>query len=157
LLRNHCSNRPGIPAATFPDAPSFRQEMMRVRQKAGSRRQPVQAYWHSLMNGSLSETERIMTTLTKTLLAVSVTGFVAGGVIDFGGFNLNPLWTVVLPLGAVCFGLSLISFMLEKEMAGFDGEEAKKLQWIQRNTAPPAPQPKPAGRPAIIQLKERTL
>jgi hypothetical protein len=67
-----------------------------------------------------------MTTLSKTLLVVSVTGFVAGSVIDFGGFNLNPSWTVALPLGAVSFGLFLISFMLEKEMVGFDEDEAKK-------------------------------
>ena len=61
----------------------------------------------------------IMTALSKTLLSVSVTGFVAGSIIDFGGFNLNPVVTVALPLGAVFFGLFLISFMLEKEMAKF--------------------------------------
>jgi hypothetical protein len=48
-------------------------------------------------------------------LAVSVTGLVAGRVIDFGRFNLNPAWTVALPFGAV-LGAFLISVMLEKEM-----------------------------------------
>jgi len=93
-----------------------------------------------------------MTTLSKTLLALSVTGFVAGSVIDFGGFNLNPSWTVALPLGAVSFGLFLISFMLEKEMTGFDEEEAKKWQLPQRNIPAPAPKQKPATHPTIIQL-----
>jgi hypothetical protein len=68
-----------------------------------------------------------MTTLPKILLTASVTGFTAGSIIDFGGFNLNPAWTMVLPLGAVFFGLFLISFMLEKEMAKFDRENAEKL------------------------------
>jgi hypothetical protein len=68
-----------------------------------------------------------MTSITKTLLTVSMTGFVAGSLIDFGGFNLNPAWTMVLPLGAVFFGLFLISFMLQKEMAEFDARAAEKL------------------------------
>jgi hypothetical protein len=67
-----------------------------------------------------------MTTLSKTLLAVSVTGLVVGSIIDFGGFNLNPSWTVAFPVGVVLFGLFLFSFMLEKEMAKFDEEEAGK-------------------------------
>src|SRR5271163_3405651 len=74
-----------------------------------------------------------MKTLPKIFLAASVTGFVAGGIIDFSQFNLNPSWTVSLPVGAVTFGLFLISFMLEKEMAKFDEEEAMKLQLIGRN------------------------
>lgn len=77
----------------------------------------------------------IMTALSKTLLSVSVAGFVAGSIIDFGGLNLNPAWMVALPLGAVFFGLSLISFMLEKEMAKFDEEEAKKFELIRHDEA----------------------
>jgi len=83
-----------------------------------------------------------------------MTGFVAGGIIDFGGFNLNPSWTVALPLGAVFFGLFLISFMLEKEMAGFDEEEAIKLKLAERNTPAPAPRQEPFGQTTGIQFKE---
>jgi hypothetical protein len=83
-----------------------------------------------------------MTTLSKTLLAVSVTGLVAGSVIDFGGFNLNPTWTVALPFGAVFYGLFLISFILEKEVAQFDEEEAEQLRLIQRSYDAPAPKQK---------------
>jgi hypothetical protein len=93
-----------------------------------------------------------MTTLSKTLLAVTITGLVAGSIIDFGGFNLNPAWTVALPFGAIAYGMFLISFMLEKEVAKFDGDEAKELQLIKDIYAMPAPKPKPAAQPIIIQL-----
>jgi hypothetical protein len=93
-----------------------------------------------------------MTTLSKSLLVVSTTGFVAGIIIDFGGFNLNPSWTLALPTGAIFYGLFLISFMLEKEVAKFDEEEAGKLQLIQHTPAAPAPKLKPDARPIHIQL-----
>jgi hypothetical protein len=61
-------------------------------------------------------------------MAISAGGFAAGGIIDFGGFSVIPEVTVALPLGAVCFGLSIISLMMEREMAKFDVEEAKKIE-----------------------------
>jgi hypothetical protein len=91
-----------------------------------------------------------MTTSSKTLLAISVTGLVAGSVIDFGGFNLRPAWDVALPFGAIAYGLFLISFMLEKEVAKFDEDEAKELRLIQDSH--PAPRQKPAAGPIIIRL-----
>jgi len=98
-----------------------------------------------------------MTTLSKTLLAVSVTGFAAGGVIDFGGFSVIPHLTVALPLGAVFFGLFMIAFMMQKEMAKFDEEQSKKLQLDQRDTATSALAQKPAMKPSGVQFKERAL
>jgi hypothetical protein len=80
-----------------------------------------------------------MTTLTKTCLAVSTAGLAAGSIIDFGGFKVISALTVVLPLGAVFFGMFLISFMMEKEMAKFDEETAEKLQMIERDHVTPAP------------------
>jgi len=91
-----------------------------------------------------------MTTLSKTLLAVTITGLVAGSIIDFGGFNLNPAWAAALPFGAVFYGLFLISFMLEKEVAGFDEDEARELQFLKERR--PVPVQKPAAAPVIIQL-----
>lgn len=38
-------------------------------------------------------------------------------------------------MGAVFFGLFLISFMLEKEMAKFDEEEAEKFELARHNEA----------------------
>jgi hypothetical protein len=93
-----------------------------------------------------------MTTLSKTLLTVTITGLVAGSVIDFGGFNLDPAWTVALPFGAIFYGLFLISFMLEKEVAKFDEDEEKELQLIKDSYPAPAPKPRPVSRPIIIQL-----
>jgi hypothetical protein len=77
---------------------------------------------------------------------------VAGSIIDFGGFNLNPAWTVALPVGAICYGLFLISFMLEKEVAKFDEDEGKELQLIKGSHPAPVPKQKPAVEPIIIQL-----
>ena len=93
-----------------------------------------------------------MTTLSKTLLAVSVAGLAAGSIIDFGGFNPNPAWDVALPFGAISYGLFLISFMLEKEVAEFDEDEAKELQLIKDSYPAPAPRQKPAADPIIIQI-----
>jgi hypothetical protein len=95
-----------------------------------------------------------MTALSKTLLSISATGFAAGSILDFGGFNVVPVLTAVLPLGAVFFGLALISFMLEKEMAKFDEEEAKKLQWIRCQPAAPAVKEKPVPNPSLRLLHD---
>jgi hypothetical protein len=72
-----------------------------------------------------------MTTLPKICLAISAAGFVTGGIIDFGGFNLISAVTVLLPLGAVFFGMFMIALIMEKEMAKFDEETAGKLQLIE--------------------------
>jgi hypothetical protein len=78
-----------------------------------------------------------MTRLPKTLLAVAAAGLAAGGLIDFGGFNVVPAVTVVLPLGAVFFGMFMIALMLEQAMAEFAAETAEKMQ---RPAAAPAPE-----------------
>jgi hypothetical protein len=93
-----------------------------------------------------------MTTLSKTILSVTVTGLVAGSIIDFGRLNLNPSWDVVLPFGAIAFGLFMISFMLEKEVAAFDADEAKELQLIKDRYSAPATSKQPAGQPISLQL-----
>jgi len=94
-----------------------------------------------------------MTTLSKTLLTISAAGFAAGGAIDFGGFNLNPSWTVVLPAGAVFFGLFMISAMMEKEMAAFDAEEARRLERAKPRA--PAPERNAVARLAGTSFKEK--
>ncbi len=80
-----------------------------------------------------------MTTLPKICLAVSAAGFAAGGFIDFGGFNVVPALTVLLPLGAVFFGMFMITCMMEKEMEKFDEETAGKLRLIECSSVTPAP------------------
>jgi hypothetical protein len=80
----------------------------------------------SRTNDSFKRARHIMTTLPKTLLAISVTGLATGCIINFGGLELDSWLPIVLPLGAVAFGAFLIFLMLEKEMANFDEEQAKK-------------------------------
>jgi hypothetical protein len=101
------------------------------------------------MNGSLGGTKRIMTPLPKICLAVSATGFAAGSFIDFGGFNVVPAVTVVLPLGAVFFGMFMIARMMEKEVAKFDEEAAVKRQWMQSHIAASTPAHK--REPGFVQ------
>jgi len=97
---------------------------------------------------------RGMTALSKTLVSLSATGFAAGGIIDFGGFSVNSSWTVALPMGAVFFGLALISFMMEKEMAKFDAEEAAKLQLAQCQPDVPAAKEKSFQNPPLQLLHD---
>lgn len=68
-----------------------------------------------------------MTTMTKIFCAVSVTGFIIGSIVDFGGFETNPTLTVILPVGAIFLGVFLISLMLEKEVAKFDEEQRQRV------------------------------
>jgi hypothetical protein len=62
-----------------------------------------------------------MTRATKILLGISLSAFA------FGFTNI--LWGLGRPVGAICFGLFMISKVLEKEMALFDEEQ-------RRNPAP---------------------
>ena len=49
----------------------------------------------------------------------------------------NSLWEVVLPVGAIAFGLFMISLMLEKEVAKFDADKAKELQLTKNSYSVP--------------------
>ena len=63
--------------------------------------------------------------MTKCLLALSISGLTLGLALNF--FKGSPATYVVLPAGAIFFGLFLISFMLEKESAAYDAEQRKLL------------------------------
>lgn len=98
-----------------------------------------------------------MTTLSKALLTVAVGGLAGGSVIDYCDIKASPALAAVLPLGAIAFGLFLIVFMLEGEVAKYDQEQEAKLQLFQPNAAPaPAPS-KPFAHAPVIQLKEKSL
>jgi len=85
-----------------------------------------------------------MTTATKTFLGISAAGFIVGAIVDFGGFTVNPMWTVALPVGAIFLGVFLISLIMEKEVARYDDELAKKIALARQNTTP-ATEPAPRG------------
>jgi hypothetical protein len=131
--------------------------MMSFQQKVGSRTPRIHAFWEHEEQIDLCETGVVktlhnrghrpgsiltMTTLPKILLTVAVTGLTGGIIIDHHGVGDYLFLAVVLPLGAVAFGLFLIVFMLEKEVAKYDEEQAPKLQLLPCNTAPSPPRQK---------------
>jgi len=72
------------------------------------------------------------------LLTVSCAAFAAGSVAAFGNPEIPVGWTVLIPLGAVCFGLFLVTFLLQKEVASFDEEERVRLALADRDDSGPA-------------------
>ena len=91
-----------------------------------------------LMNDSSTEANRTMTRIPKALLAVSLTAFAVGSVVTFGSSEIPVGWTVAMPVGAIFFGLFLVTFMLQKEVASFDEEERVRLELAERYAARPA-------------------
>lgn len=74
-----------------------------------------------------------MTTLSKTLLIISAIGFAVGSVVAFGNIATNNVGLLMaMPLGAIAFGVFLISLMMEKEMKQFDHEVAERIQRAER-------------------------
>ena len=73
-----------------------------------------------------------MTTLPKTLLAVSATAFVVG----LTGVGGSIGWGILRPLSAVTFVLFLITKFLENEMALYD--EETRLRMAQADGKPAA-------------------
>jgi hypothetical protein len=67
-----------------------------------------------------------MTKPTKILLTISLMAFAIG--------CTDVLWGLGKPLGAVFFGLFLISKVLEKEVALFNEEEQLRFTLAQQNT-----------------------
>jgi hypothetical protein len=98
-----------------------------------------------------------MTTLSKILLTVAITCTAAGSVIASLDTLASPTLAAVLPLGAIAFGMFLIVFMMEKEVAKYDEEQATKMQRYQSNAAAPLPDRKPVPQGPTVYLKEKML
>lgn len=97
-----------------------------------------------------------MTTLSKTLLTIAILGLAVGGIVAYFGDAASPVaLTAVLPLGAVAFGSFLIVFVLQKEVACYDQEQAMKGPAPECNTAAEPAQSNANSRPAAGQLKEK--
>jgi len=79
-----------------------------------------------------------MTKLPKAFLAVSLTAFAVGSVVTLGSPEIPVGWTVAMPVGAIFFGLFLVTFMLQKEVAEFDEGERARLKLAERHAARPA-------------------
>ena len=78
-----------------------------------------------------------MTKLPKLFLTISLSAFAAGAVVCFSNFNLHPSWAVLMPAGAIFFGLFLNAYMLQEEVEKFDEEEAKKRRLAMMGRATP--------------------
>jgi len=69
------------------------------------------------------------------LLAVSLTAFAVGSVAVSGNPEIPVGWTAAMPLGAVCLGLFLVTFLLQQEVERFDEEERARLELAGRHAA----------------------
>ena|SRR5215469_7260432 len=98
-----------------------------------------------------------MTLLSKILLTVAITSLAAGSVIASLDTLASPMLAAVLPLGAIAFGMFLIVFMMEKEIAKYDEEQASKTQQHQSNAAAPAAGREPAPQSPTVYLREKML
>ena len=93
-----------------------------------------------------------MSKLSKCLLAISLTAFVAGFVGVLGDAAIPVAVSVGMPVGAIFLGLFLVAYILEGEMAKFDAEEQSRLALAQRHTAAPSER-RPTPTPKNIGLK----
>ena len=87
-----------------------------------------------MMNESSTEAKLNMTKIPKVLLAVSLIALAVGSVAAFGNPEIPVGWTVALPLGAVGFGLFLVTLLLQREVARFDEEECARLTLAERQS-----------------------
>ena len=73
-----------------------------------------------------------MTKTTKILLVVSLTSFLVS--------LTGALWGLFLPVGVICFGLFMISKLLEGEVTRFDEEQRSRIARVERpNGSAPEP------------------
>jgi len=99
-----------------------------------------------------------MTILSKTLLTVAVGGLTLGSIVAHYGDDAGPVaLTAVLPLGAVAFGLFLIVFALEKEVASYDREQAMKGPALQCDTAPAPMRRDVRLQPITVSTREKAI
>ena len=80
-----------------------------------------------------------MRKVPKAFLAVSLTAFAIGIVATFGNPEIPVGWTVAMPLGAVGFGLFLVTFLLQQEVARFDEGERARLEVANCSARPAEP------------------
>ncbi len=93
------------------------------------------------------EAKLSMTKIPQVLLAVSLTAFAVGSVAVLGNPGIPVGWTVAMPLGAVCLGLFLVTFLLQREAALFDEEERARLELADRYATKPA-----KASPSVVSL-----
>ncbi|HEX3627007.1 MAG TPA: hypothetical protein VH280_16480 [Verrucomicrobiae bacterium] len=99
-----------------------------------------------------------MNILSKTFLTVAIVGLAGGSVIAWLGDAPRPLaLAAVLPLGVVAWGLFLIVFALQKEVAVYDREQAMKGPAPRGNTVPARNRNEIYSPSPTAQLKENAV
>ena len=75
---------------------------------------------------------------TKLLLTLTGITFPAGLLLFTGIINVDaiPALHVVFPIGAILFGMFLIAFALEKQVAAFDAEQRAREHSVTAESAP---------------------
>lgn len=72
-----------------------------------------------------------MKRLPKILLTLCVAFLGVGLYVSVSSSQFAPVWTVLLPLGAIFYGLCLITTLLQNETPKFDEEERLKRESIE--------------------------
>lgn len=136
--------------------------MMRVAQKAGSRAEWNRGLWRhdrKIRQQKFRFVRQItMTNLSKISLTVAIAGLAGGSIVASYGENASPVaLAAMLPLGAVAFGLFLIVFTLEKEVADYDREQAAKGLAPRCDTVPAPNNEEIRPHPAVIHGTQQTV
>jgi len=77
-----------------------------------------------------------MNRLSKSLLTASLVATVVGVFVSFTSMPLSPVWTIVLPYGAIFFALFLISFLFQKAFTDSGEGEQTEMQPTQPRKVP---------------------
>jgi hypothetical protein len=72
----------------------------------------------------------------KLLLILAVVSFVIGIPVTLLRVQISPAWTVALPVGVVCLGLFLLSYIWHDEMLKFDDDARLRIESAMRREAP---------------------
>lgn len=85
-----------------------------------------------------------MNRLSKLFLAACLVLTAAGLIVTFTPIPISPLWSILLPYGAIFYGLFLISFVFQKEFADDHQGEQTEMHSSQQRNAPASGRDLPA-------------
>jgi len=78
-----------------------------------------------------------MNRLSKSFLVACLTALAVGLYVSFARTPLPSVLTVALPIGAICYGLFLISFVFHGEFAREDQKEQGEIPFSAQQKGPP--------------------
>jgi hypothetical protein len=81
--------------------------------------------------------EVFMSNMSKALLVASLTASVIGVLVSFTTIPFPPVWTVVMPFGAILYGLFLIHFVFGDHLFHSGGEDLTETHSAANRKSPP--------------------